>query len=498
MSAAAGATEIVALLARSLPAEAIMADVATRRRYAQDLFYRGTAPLAVVMPNTADEAAAAARALAAGGVRIAARGGATGYTAGSVLDGAWVCFDTRRLDRILTIDAADLHVTVESGCTWAALTAALASEGLRTPCWGPSSGRHATIGGSLSQHAVFHGSAAYGTTAENVLGLTVLLPDGTIATTGSAALHGAGPFFRASGPDLAGPFLGDCGLFGIKLAATLRLMPLPARTRFAGFSFDDEHHVTDVMARIVRDGLAADCMILDRCAASALQSAPLTSELLPGHHVARGVGWLLSIAVEGRSDIDVDDAMASAGELATRAGGVPAGEGVYPMMQAEPFGPLAMLGMADGRRWVPVHGIVPHSRHCAALDAVRATIERNGALVRDHAISWSCASLAIGRGAVLVEPSLVWGGRANPLADAFLGEARIQGTPTGSPSDERAVSSLREALAGALADLGAVNIQIGRSYPFTSRLNEGFATLLSRLRTALDPDDRSNPGVLAG
>jgi hypothetical protein len=498
MTRVADATDVRALLAGVVPATAVADDAATRRLYAQDIFHHGTPPLAIVTPLSGAEAASAARALAAGGVRIAARGGATGYTAGCVLDGEWVCLDMRRMNRILAIDTTDLHVTVEAGCTWATLAEALARDGLRTPCWGPSSGRHATIGGSLSQHAVFHGSAAHGTTAENVLGLTILLPDGTIVTTGSAALRGVGPFFRASGPDLTGPFLGDCGVFGIKLTATLRLMPLPARTRFAGFAFGAEHQAIDAMGRIAREGLASDCMILDPAAASRLQDAAPTSEMLPGHHVAPGIGWLLSFAVEGRSDIDADDALAAAAVFATKAGGSPAGQGVYPLMRAAPFGPLTMLGMADGRRWIPVHGIVPHSRHREALDAVRATVERHAALIRDQEISWSCASLAIWRGAILVEPGLIWRGTANPIADGFLAEAGMTATPTGSSQDEQGIALLRKALATALADAGAVNIQVGRSYPFTSRMESGFDTLLGRFRTAVDADNRSNPGALSG
>ena len=102
--------------------------------------------------------------------------------------------------------------------------------GMRTGYWGPLSGVNATIGGALSQNSAFFGSALHGTVADSVLGVTVVLANGEIVTTGSGARNGAAPFTRHGGPDLTGIFLGDNGAFGVKVAATLRLLPRPQHT----------------------------------------------------------------------------------------------------------------------------------------------------------------------------------------------------------------------------------------------------------------------------
>ena len=63
-------------------------------------------------------------------------------------------------------------VVVEAGVTWRALKEALDAKGVRTPYFGPMSGSHATVGGGMSQGAIFHGSARYGCSADVVLGLS--------------------------------------------------------------------------------------------------------------------------------------------------------------------------------------------------------------------------------------------------------------------------------------------------------------------------------------
>ena len=76
-------------------------------------------------------------------------------------------------------------VTVEPGCTWAALDAALKPLGLRTPFWGPMSGLASTIGGGLSQLNAMLGAGHYGTSSESVVALTMVLGDGSILRTGA-------------------------------------------------------------------------------------------------------------------------------------------------------------------------------------------------------------------------------------------------------------------------------------------------------------------------
>ena len=193
-------------LQRALGDDRVLADAATRDYYANDIFWQpGIPPLAVILPQSQQEVSEAVRVATDEGPSVVPRGGGMSYTKGYLPDRAdSIVIDTRKLDGIIELNTDDLYVTVEAGCTWAKLNEALESTGLRTGYWGPLSGVNATIGGALSQNSAFFGSALNGTVAEAVLGVTVVLADGRIVTTGSGGRKNTKPFSRYGGPDLTG------------------------------------------------------------------------------------------------------------------------------------------------------------------------------------------------------------------------------------------------------------------------------------------------------
>ena len=146
--------------------------------------------------------------------------------------------DLGGLDRILDIDTARGVVTVEPGVRFGALAQALAPLGLTIGIV-PSTAPTATIGGAASAHALGTGSARFQSFADQVVGLEVVLADGTRLRTGSAAARDAGFFHRYGiGPDLTGLFLGGDATLGVITAIALWLHPLPAvrETRCYGFA----------------------------------------------------------------------------------------------------------------------------------------------------------------------------------------------------------------------------------------------------------------------
>ena len=124
------------------------------------------APLMVVRPPGVDEACRVVKLLTDLNVAIVPRGGGFSAHAGYQASGTYAILDLRDLDRIVEINEADRFVTVEAGCTWAALSAALKSRGLRTPFFGPVTGYASTVGGAASSNAWFFGSGTFGTMAD--------------------------------------------------------------------------------------------------------------------------------------------------------------------------------------------------------------------------------------------------------------------------------------------------------------------------------------------
>ncbi len=229
----------IATLRQLLGQQHVLTDAADRRFYSQDVYRSGELPAAVIQPGTADELAAALRSIATAGLAVVPRGGGMSYTDGylpSQPDSITV--DLLRLNRVVDINPDDCYVTVECGSTWKDLADALAPRGVRTPYWGPLSGVKSSIGGALSQGSIFLGSGRYGTAADSVLGLDVVLIDGTVLRLGSHANGRGQPFLRQFGPDSMGMFLSDCGALGIKTRATFRLVRIPAETRHVSFAFE--------------------------------------------------------------------------------------------------------------------------------------------------------------------------------------------------------------------------------------------------------------------
>ena len=218
-----GSAALVAALQVALGAEQVLADAASCAYYANDIFWQpGVAPMAIVLPKTRAQAVAAIEVAAAHAAAVIPRGGGMSYTKGYLPESAGaVVVDTRKLNNVIEINVPDRYITVEAGCTWAQVHQALEGTGMSTGYWGPLSGINATVGGALSQNSAFFGSTLHGTVAESVLGVTVLLADGKVLTTGSGGRIGTKPFTRYAGPDMTGLFLGDSGALGLKLAATL-------------------------------------------------------------------------------------------------------------------------------------------------------------------------------------------------------------------------------------------------------------------------------------
>ena len=214
-------------------------DAARLRLFSEDVWTRAdhVAMLAVAPGSTVELAAVVAAANAAG-VAIAPRGAGMSYTESylPVTDDT-VTLDMTRMNKVLKVSPEDMTVTVEAGCTWLALNAALKPLGMRTPFWGPMSGIYSTIGGGLSQLNAMFGAGHHGTSSESVVAITMVLADGRTLRTGARGPDGDTPHYRHFGPDLVGLFCGDSGTLGLKAEVTFRLIRAPQFEDSASFSF---------------------------------------------------------------------------------------------------------------------------------------------------------------------------------------------------------------------------------------------------------------------
>jgi D-lactate dehydrogenase (cytochrome) len=157
-----------------------------------------------------------------------------------------VSIDLTRMTRVLRLSPEDLDVTVEAGITRLKLDAHLKNTGLMFPI---DPGADATIGGMTATRASGTTAVRYGTMRENVLGLTVVLADGRVITTGGRARK------SASGYDLTRLFVGSEGTLGVITEVTLRLQGKPEALRAAVCPFASMSGAANTVIQTIQLGI---------------------------------------------------------------------------------------------------------------------------------------------------------------------------------------------------------------------------------------------------
>ena len=265
--------------------------------------YRGRAT-ALVRPGSDDEIAAVLRVCSEAGAYVTVQGGRTSLVAGTVPEHDDVLLSTERLTAIDEVDTVERRVHVGAGATLAAVQRAATEAGL---VFGVDLAARdsATVGGMASTNAGGLRTVRYGNMAEQVLGLDVALPDGSVVRRHSEVRS------DNTGYDLAALFVGAEGTLGVITGLDLRLYPQPAHrvTAIAGFA---DLNALIAVGREFRDadGIAALELIDARASA-------LTAEHL-GVGAAADGAWQLLIELAG--DTDQTDRLADALETAQLVG----------------------------------------------------------------------------------------------------------------------------------------------------------------------------------
>jgi glycolate oxidase len=250
MDATGPAESLIAEVRASLPGLRLLTDPIDREAYRLDetAYLDAGLPAAVAFPESTEEVAALVRLAAAHRVSVVPRGAGTGLSGGAAgIEGA-LTIVLSRMNRILEIDEANLCVVTQPGIINADLKAAVAAAGLFYPP-DPASYETCSIGGNLGTNAGGLCCVKYGQTRDWVLGLEVVLADGSVIRTGGRNVK------DVAGYSLTHLFIGSQGTLGIVTEATLRLRPLPGpRSTLLAF-FASLDAAGDAVAGVARSGL---------------------------------------------------------------------------------------------------------------------------------------------------------------------------------------------------------------------------------------------------
>lgn len=416
--------------------------------------YRGRAS-ALVRPGSAEEVAEVLRVCRDAGAYVTVQGGRTSLVAGTVPEHDDVLLSTERLCVVSDVDTVERRIEIGAGVTLAAVQHAASTAGL---VFGVdlSARDTATVGGMASTNAGGLRTVRYGNMREQVVGLDVALPDGTVLRRHSRVRR------DNTGYDLPALFVGAEGTLGVITALDLRLHPTPSHRVTAVCGFAELAALVDA-GRMFRDveGIAALELIDGRAAA-------LTREHL-GVRPPVEADWLL--LVELAADHDQTD------RLADLLGGA--------RMCGEPA--VGVDAAAQQRLW----------RTCESLAEVLGVY--GPPLKFDVSLPLSAISGFARDAVALVHRHVPDSPEALPLLFGHIGEGNLHLNVLRCPPDRE--PALYAKMMGLIAECGGnVSSEHGvgsrkRAYLGMSRQANDVAAM-RRVKAALDPTGYLNAAVL--
>ncbi|GAA1020258.1 MULTISPECIES: FAD-binding oxidoreductase [Amycolatopsis] len=247
---------------------AVLTDADVTDAYARDMMPLAPSgkPLAVVLPADTAGVQATVRACAEARVPIVPRGAGSGLSgAANAIDGC-VVLSLTKLNEIVEVDAGNRLAVVQPGVVNLDFRSAVEKHGLFYPP-DPSSYDWCTIGGNLSTNAGGLCCVKYGVTTDSVLGLEVVLADGSLLKTGRRTVKGV------AGYDLTKLFIGSEGTLGVITQATVSLRPLPQAPATFVAGFNTTEAAGEAVARAVREGLVPSLLeIMDAASIKASET----------------------------------------------------------------------------------------------------------------------------------------------------------------------------------------------------------------------------------
>jgi FAD/FMN-containing dehydrogenase len=427
-------------------------------------------PGAVVRPANAQEVSQILRLATDQGITIVPRGG------GSSLQGEVIPKPDSLVVELMRLDQITLHenlrsVTVGAGVTYGMLDKFLSPHDLWIPIY-PESSLVCTVAGNVAVNGAGPGSSTYGSIAEMVLGLEVVLPNGEIIQTGSEANPNApGPFTRyAFGPDITGLFIGSLGSFGIITKVSLKAFKRMNHFDYNTYGFDDPSMAEKFLLELRNNDVNALFATLYEGRILNFFMDMLAEEYgIPKHEwPAYTVSLTIGRTREDQLKSDADEAKRICAELGGHVIGIqelPRGEWTDRMWV------FARSSYAHGWHWrILYHHQAPANWH-KSIEEIWKVMDKYGLLGHTAGFLTDHASY-------------------NLYPMLFL-----------SPDDKEEEQKVRKAhaeLARRLFESGAVPFKLAPYWVDNMTGMERYIEFVASVKRLLDPQGIMNPGVMAG
>lgn len=415
-------------------------------------------PDAVVFAQSTEEVAQIVRLCRSHRTPVIAYGTGTSLEGHLLAVRGGVCIDLSALDKVVAIRPEDLDATVQCCVTRKSLNGALNATGLFFPI---DPGADASLGGMAATRASGTNAVRYGTMRENVLGMTVVMPDGSIVKTGGRARK------SSAGYDLTRLFVGSEGTLGIITELTVRLYPIPEAISSAVCNFPSIADAVATVIQTIQLGVpVARIELLDALCLSAINRHSKTS---------LAEAPTLFFEFHG-SPAGVEEQAATVQEIAVEHGGNDFEWATRPedrsrLWQARHDTLYACLGLKPGYRALTTDVCVPISRLAECIAETLSDLESTGMLapIVGHVGDGNFHML------LLADPdSPEENQRAHDFAARLAKRAiGMDGTCTGEHG-----------------------IGIGKQEYMALEHGDAAIALMRKIKQAIDPDDIMNPGKI--
>lgn len=257
--------ELVMKLREIVPGEGVIADEDELRVYESDgLTAYKQPPLIAVLPETTEQVSQVLKFCHDEGIKVVPRGAGTSLSGGALPLADGIILGLGKFNRVLEIDYDNRCAVVQPGVTNLGITKAVEGEGFYYAP-DPSSQIACTIGGNVAENSGGVHCLKYGLTTNNLLGLEMVLIDGTVLRIG-------GKHLDAEGYDLLGLMTGSEGLLGVVTEVTVRLLKKPETARALLLGFSSSESAGELVAAIIAAGIVPGGMeMMDRPAIHAAE-----------------------------------------------------------------------------------------------------------------------------------------------------------------------------------------------------------------------------------
>ena len=230
-----------------LPAGELRLDEASLVKHSGDKWFASHRPDAVALPKSAESVSKILKFASKHGIPVTPRGAGVGYVGGCVPVRGGIVLSVARMNRIKEINADDFVAVIQPGVITKTLQDAVEKIGMFYPP-DPASRADCSLGGNIATNAGGPRCLKYGVTRDYILGLEVVLSDGSIVRLGSRTHK------NKTGFDLGRIFVGSEGMLGIVTEATLKLLPLPPYRSCLSVGFRSMHGAAQGIRSIFKAG----------------------------------------------------------------------------------------------------------------------------------------------------------------------------------------------------------------------------------------------------